>query len=56
MTLQFLFWFLWLLMLIFGAWRGLSPNGDRWYGGGSLILLGVLFIVGLKLFGWPLKG
>jgi len=56
MTLDFLYWFLLLIMLIFGGWRGFGPNGDRWYFGGSLIWLALLAIIGLKLFGSPLKG
>lgn len=56
MTLGFLYYFLLLVMLLFGSYRSFGPNGDRWYFGGSLIWLALLFIIGLKLFGSPLKG
>ena len=59
MTLSFLFWFLWLLGLIFSGWGwvGVEPNGRRFpvIGGGLLIWL-ILFVAGLKLFGFPIKG
>lgn len=47
-----------LLWLLFSGWSGLRVTGDgRYSTWGSGLLLFILFvIVGLRLFGAPLKG
>ena len=57
MTKDFIFWFLMFLILIFGffsTWPWVDrPSGYR--GGFNLILFVILFIIGLALFGSPIK-
>jgi hypothetical protein len=60
MTIGFLYWFLMLLWLLFGLYwhwpadRG-SPAGFAPLGG-SLLLFILLFLVGWRVFGFPIQG
>lgn len=58
MTLSFLFWLLMLLWLLFSGWSGTRVAGDGRYGvwGSGLLLFFLFVILGLKMFGAPLKG
>lgn len=56
MTLDFLYWFLVLLIFLFGGWWSWRPNGDKVFFGWTLLWLLLLIVIGLKLFGFPIKG
>jgi hypothetical protein len=55
MTLGFIYWLILLLWLIFGAWRGFAPNGDRFFFGGSLIVFILFALIGWQVWGSPLQ-
>ena len=57
MSIGFVFWLLMILWLVFGIWayRGLAPA--NWpFAGGSAFMFILLFLVGWKVFGWPIAG
>jgi Flp pilus assembly protein protease CpaA len=58
MTIGFIFWLLMLLWLVFGAWTHWSaatpPNWPVL--GGSLFAFILFFLLGWKVFGWPIAG
>jgi len=56
MTIGFIFWLLMLLWLVFGAWtyRG-QINAPFVWGGNALFFL-LLFLLGWRVFGWPIAG
>ncbi len=54
-TIGFLFWLLMILWLIFGGWVYWSPPNWRPFGG-HLLLWVLLFLLGLKAFGFPISG
>ncbi len=59
MTLTFIFWLIMLLWILGGVVVGFRPAaGDFRYTllGSSLLLFILFLIVGLKLFGFPIKG
>lgn len=57
MTLSFLFWFLMLLWLLFGAWAYYpSWQTNHWGWGGSLLLFVLLCLLGWHSFGLPIRG
>jgi len=58
MTLSFLYWFLMLCWVLFsGLWGYRTDVGGRWSVWGSGLLIFLLFLlIGLKLFGQPIKG
>lgn len=59
MSLSFLFWFLWLLGLLFSGWGwvGVGPTGRTFPAvSGGVLLWAILFIAGMKLFGFPIHG
>lgn len=58
MTIGFLFWLLMILWLIFGVvgpnW---PPNGRGWFPiCGSFLLWVLLFLLGWRVFGFPIQG
>ena len=55
MTIGFVFWLLMLLCLLFGAWSNFRPlpYGPVW---NNLLLWILLFLLGWKVFGWPIHG
>lgn len=58
MTKDFVFWFLMFLVLlsgIGGAWCPEGPWANRVRTGFSLILFLILLVLGLQVFGSPLK-
>lgn len=55
MTKELLYWLLMLLWLLFGAWRGFSAPAERPYVAWGLIPFLLFVVVGLALFGQPLK-
>ncbi len=53
MTIAFLFWLLMILWLIFGLYMG--RDNHLWLGGGLLLWI-LLFLLGWKVFGFPIQG
>lgn len=56
MTIGFIFWLLMLLGLIFGGWAWRSAPANWPFAGSSLFLFVLLFLLGWKVFGWPIAG
>lgn len=61
MTLTFVFWFFMLCWLVFGffwTWPSQpAPSAPVWYPfGGSMLIFILFFLLGLQVFGWPIKG
>jgi hypothetical protein len=58
MTLSFLFWLLMLLWVLFSFWWGWRTDaaGRGTVAGTGLLLFLLLLIVGLKIFGSPIRG
>jgi hypothetical protein len=56
MPLSIFYWILMLLWLVLGLYRGFGPNGDRWYGAGSILLFCILLTLGWAQFGGPIQG
>ncbi len=60
MTIGFLFWLLMILWLIFGLWWNWPDQGAGRAGfgpiGGNLLLFILLFLLGWKIFGFPIQG
>ena len=58
MTIGFCFWLIMLFWLLFGFyWHGTDFRGGN-YGpmGGNLLLFLLLFLVGWRVFGFPIQG
>ncbi|MFN4261308.1 MAG: hypothetical protein ACK4RK_18645 [Gemmataceae bacterium] len=58
MSIGFVFWLLMILWLLFGLyWNRTDLRGGN-YGlvGGNLMLFVVLFLLGWKVFGFPIHG
>ncbi len=53
MTIGFVFWLIMLLWLLFGFYRD-WPNHQ--IVGGNLLLFILLFLLGWRLFGFPIQG
>jgi hypothetical protein len=57
MSIGFIFWLLMLLWLIFGIWAYRTVAAAQWPFVSGLGFIWVLFfIVGWKVFGWPIAG
>lgn len=59
MTLAFWYWLLWVGGLLFSGWGwiGVEPGGRRfWLVGGGLLVWVLFLLIGLKLFGSPIRG
>lgn len=63
MTMAFIFWVLMLIWLLFGiyggriAYRGRNGNAEWYYPvGGGLLLFLLLFVLGWRVFGFPIQG
>lgn len=56
MTIGMLFWLLMILSLVFGFWWGYREPGSRFGSGMSLFLWVLLFLLGWKVFGFPIQG
>jgi hypothetical protein len=56
-TIGFIFWLLMLLWLVFGLVGVYRPSTDGrlWYAHG-LFLFALFFLLGWKVFGWPIQG
>lgn len=56
MTIGFLFWLLMILWLFFGIWSFRSSVAAQWPFVSGLGFIWVLFLlVGIQIFGWPIK-
>jgi hypothetical protein len=58
MTLSFIYWllmFLWVLFSLWWGWRS-DAAGRPTVAGSGLLLFLLFLILGLKLFGQPIKG
>ena len=58
MTIGFLFWVLMILWLVFGLYwnRGDIRGGNYGLLGGNLLMFTLLFLLGWKMFGFPIQG
>jgi len=60
MTLGFLYWLLMIFWLVFGLWpvwpAPAAPRTAWWPLGGYVVLWVLLFLLGWKVFGWPIQG
>jgi hypothetical protein len=56
MPLSLIYWILMLLWLVGGVYVGFRPGGDRFVGGGSILLFLLLALLGFAVFGSPIKG
>jgi hypothetical protein len=59
MTIGFVFWLLMILWLIFGLyWNWPAERDSRAFApvGGNLMLFVLLFLIGWKMFGFPIQG
>jgi hypothetical protein len=55
MTIGTLFWILMLIWLVFGFWA-YWPGADRRAFGGHFLVWALLFLLGWKVFGFPISG
>jgi hypothetical protein len=60
MSIGFIYWLLMILWLIFGLWAYWPRAGATappWpFVGGSGFMFVLLFLLGWKVFGWPING
>lgn len=58
MSIAFLFWLLMILWFLFGLYWNRADLGSGNYGimGGNLLLFILLFLLGWKVFGFPIQG
>lgn len=54
MTIGLVFWILMLIWLVFGLWQN-WPGWQGW-GAGNLFQFVLFFLLGWKVFGWPIHG
>lgn len=57
MSIDFLFWLIMVLWFLFSVYQGWSPDPKpAWTPVGNAVLLFILFLlVGIRIFGWPIK-
>ncbi len=55
MTLEVWFWLLMALWLIFGVWRNRADANWAAWGGGLFLEFVLLVLIGLRVFGSPVK-
>lgn len=58
MSIGLLFWVLYIVGLVFSGYWGFSrPGPERvgWFGGPGLVLV-LIFLLGWKVFGFPIQG
>ena len=61
MPISFLFWLIYVLAVIFGAFGvyrfgGPDPNSRYMLAGNSLLVMVLLFLLGWKVFGFVIQG
>lgn len=55
MTIGFIFWLIMLLTFLFGAYNNRADLGT-WAWRGDWLLFILLFLLGWRVFGWPIAG
>lgn len=56
MSIGFVFWLLMIIWLVFGFWSWKTTPANWPLLGGSGMLFFLLFLLGWKVFGWPISG
>jgi hypothetical protein len=56
MSIGFIFWLLMILWLVFGAYVYRGQFGVPLAWGGNLLFFVLLFLLGWRVFGWPIVG
>lgn len=56
MSIGFLFWLLYIIALIFGAWWNWPAGGNVRPFGGAMMVFVLIGLLGVKVFGWPING
>ena len=56
MTVGFVYWLLLLIGLVLGALWRMWPQGPYTWPAGGLYLFVLLVLLGIGVFGWPIKG
>jgi hypothetical protein len=56
MTIGFLFWLLFILGILFSGYTYRGALGTPLVWGGNLLLWILLFLLGWRVFGWPIAG
>ncbi len=57
MTIGFIFWLLMLLWLVFGIWSYRTVAAAGWpFMAGNGFMFALLFLLGWRVFGWPIAG
>jgi hypothetical protein len=57
MSVSFIFWFVWLLVLIWSiAYHGWGWGGTYAPRVNAAVIMLLFFCVGVGVFGWPIKG
>ena len=56
MTIGFIFWLLMILWLIFGGYTYRTSLNAPLVWGGNALLFVLLFLLGWRVFGWPITG
>lgn len=56
MDIGFLFWLLMIFSLIFWGWGTWGSPNAYWPMGHGVLIFVLLFLLGLKAFGWPIHG
>lgn len=57
LTVGLLFWILMIVWLVFGVvtWKRTTPE-VLWIAGWDVLTYGLFFLLGVGVFGWPIKG
>jgi hypothetical protein len=56
MSIGFIFWLLMIFWLVFGVYTNRAALGTPMAYGGNLLLFVLIFLLGWKVFGWPIHG
>lgn len=55
MTLGMLYWILLIVAIVFGVWQSWPRGENATFSAAPLLYWVLFFIVGVALFGWPIK-
>ena len=56
MTIGFIFWLIMILVLVFGGNWGYVNRGNPWGIGVGFLTYVLLFLLGWRVFGFPIQG
>jgi hypothetical protein len=56
MSIGFVFWLLMILWLVFGIWSYRAAPASWPFAAGNGFMFVLLFLIGWKVFGWPIAG